>query len=159
MQSCEGGDRSDAWTGTRAQGFAQARLQRSSERYPAVAFENDLMWRTLLPDIEERRCVMQSLWRGPNRFGCQGVAAWTLPDMERSTLWTMLRTGFGLMRTRFPMSASSRSRFLKDTKRIDKLHQKVLRESHRSHGRWAFLPEARCQRIEGSLFCADSGAF
>jgi len=126
------------------------------------AFENDIMWRTLIPDAAERARVMSALWRGVLgyclRYGkvystpeVEGIAAWTLPGMNRPTLWRILRTGFGLMRSIFPMSSASRQRFLANMKQIDVLHQQLMSDPHWYLWALGVHQEAQSQGIGSSL--------
>jgi ribosomal protein S18 acetylase RimI-like enzyme len=105
------------------------------------AFTQDVMWKGLLPDDDERDRIMPAVWRGViaycQRYGIvtttpdvQGIAAWTKPGHSSPTLWKLLRTGFLLPRAIMQMSKVSRERFLREMKRIDQIHSQVICQPH-----------------------------
>ena len=113
-------------------------LQRSqlgqSVRVLTAAFADDVMWKAVLPDDEERTRVMPVLWRGVvaycQRYGSvsttpdvTGIAAWTGPGHAHPTLWKLVRTGFLLPRSVMLMTKESRDRFIRVMKQVEVLHR------------------------------------
>ena len=108
-----------------------------SVRVLTAAFADDVMWKAILPDKEERNHVMPVLCRGVlaycQRYGIvdttpdvTGIAAWTKPGHAHPTLWKQNRTGFLLSRSVMLMSRQSRDRFLRIMKQIDRLHRQLM---------------------------------
>lgn len=105
------------------------------------AFVNDVMWKAILPDDDERDRIMPVMWRGViaycQRYGfvnttpdIKGIAAWTKPGHAYPTLWKQLRTGFLLSRSVMLMSKPSRERFLGVMKQIEALHRQLMPQPH-----------------------------
>lgn len=112
-----------------------------SVRVITAAFDDDVMWKAILPDDKERNRVMPMMWRGViaycQRYGIvsttpdiRGVAAWTKPGHAHPMLWKQLRTGFLLTRSVMLMSKSSRERFLATMKQVDVLHRHLMPKPH-----------------------------
>ena len=112
-----------------------------SVRVLTAAFADDVMWKAILPDKEERNHVMPVLWRGVlaycQRYGIvdttpdvTGIAAWTKPGHAHPTLWKQIRTGFRLSRSVILMSRQSRDRFLSLMKQIEGLHRQLMPQPH-----------------------------
>lgn len=113
----------------------------SSVRMLTAAFADDVMWKAILPDAEERSRVMPALWRGVvaycQRYGIvstthnvHGIAAWAKPGHAHPTLWKHIRTGFLLSRSVLLMSKESRARFIHIMKQIDGLHRQLMPQPH-----------------------------
>ena len=113
----------------------------SSARVLTATFADDVMWKAILPDAEERGRVMPALWRGVVAY-CQqygivsttpnvrGIAAWAKPGHAHPTLWKHIRTGFLLSRSVLLMSKESRARFIHIMKQIDGLHRQLMPKPH-----------------------------
>jgi len=112
-----------------------------SVRALTAAFADDIMWKVILPDTEERARVMPVLWRGViaycQRYGLvnttpdvTGIACWTKPGHAHPTLWKHLRTGFLLARSVTGMNKTSRARFLSVMKQIEALHRQLMPHPH-----------------------------
>ena len=112
-----------------------------SVRVLVSAFADDVMWKAILPDTEERNRVMPVLWRGVvaycQRYGIvrttpdvTGIAAWTKPGHAHPTLWKHLRTRFLLARSVTLMSKPSRERFIGVMKQIEALHRQLMPQPH-----------------------------
>lgn len=112
-----------------------------SVRVLTAAFDDDAMWKGILPDTTERNRVMPTLWRGVIAYCRQygivnttpdvtGIAAWTKPGHAYPTLWKQIRTGFLLSRSVLLMSKQSRDRFLRIMKQIDGLHHQLMPQPH-----------------------------
>ena len=127
-----------------------------------AAFSQDVMWAAILPDSAERDRVMPTMWRGVIAY-CQhygtvqttpdvrGVAAWTKPGHAYPSLWKQLNTGFLLPRSVMLMSKLSRTRFLRDMKRIDRIHRQIMPNPHWYLWALGVAPEHQGQGIGGDL--------
>lgn len=139
----------------------------SVERERAVdalvsAFEEDVMWRGLLPSEEERERVMPALWRGVlaycRQYGrvytterAMGVSAWTAPGYARPSLWRVVRTRFLLMQSVRLMARDSRSRFMAIMKQIDALHVRLQPDPHWYLWALGVRPEHQRQGLGAAL--------
>ncbi|MFC2078887.1 GNAT family N-acetyltransferase [Candidatus Bipolaricaulota bacterium] len=105
------------------------------------AFADDVMWKGMLPQPEERNRVMPVLWRGVVayclRYGIvsttpdvTGIAAWAKPGNAHATLWRQVRTGFVLARSVMLMSKESRDRFMRVMRQIDGMHRELMPQPH-----------------------------
>ena len=112
-----------------------------SVRVLTATFADDVMWKAILPNTDERNRVMPTLWRGViaycQRYGIvnttpdvTGIAAWAKPGHAHPTLWKQIRTGFLLSRSVLLMSKESRDRFLRIMKQIDGLHRQLMPQPH-----------------------------
>ena len=112
-----------------------------SVRVLVSAFADDVMWKAILPDTEERNRVMLVLWRGVvaycQRYGIvrttpdvMGIACWTKTRHAHPTLWKHLRTGFLLARSVTLMNKPSRERFIGVMKQIEALHRQLMPQPH-----------------------------
>lgn len=145
----------------------------SAQREAAVctltaAFSQDMMWRAILPDVAENQRVLPMIWRGViaycQRYGIvsttpviHGVAAWTKPGHAHPTLWKTLRTGFLLPRSVMLMSKASRQRFLREMKKIDQIHRRIVPQPHWYLWALGVRPEHQGQGTGGGLLSPTVG--
>ena len=127
-----------------------------------AVFADDVMWKAILPDVDERSRVMPVLWRGVVGYcqrygtvnttpGVHGIAAWAKPGHAHLTLWKQIRTGFLLPRSVMLMSKESRTRFLRIMKKIEALHRQLMPKPHWYLWALGVDPTHQGQGVGGSL--------
>ncbi|MFC2082864.1 GNAT family N-acetyltransferase [Candidatus Bipolaricaulota bacterium] len=135
----------------------------------ADAFADDVMWKGMLPDDDERQRVMPVLWRGVIayclRYGIvsttpdvTGIAAWAKPGHAHPTMWKHLRTGFGLVRSVMLMSKESRDRFIRVMKQIEDSHRELMPQPHWYLWALGVAPEHQRMGIGRSLLAPTLAA-
>ena len=127
-----------------------------------LAFLDDPIYRTLIPDPGDRQRSLDALWRAlittSSRYGVvdttpdtAGVACWLAPGNADLGLWRMVRTGLALPRAMMQFPADSRKRFLEMVSVTDRIRRERVPQPHWYLWALGVEPERQGQGIGRSL--------
>ena len=128
----------------------------------ALAFLDDPIYHTLIPDPNDRRRSLDALWTAlittSSRYGMvdttpdiAGVACWLAPGNADLSMWQMIRTGLALPRAMMQFPADSRKRFLEMVNRTDRVRRQNMPEPHWYLWALGVEPARQGQGIGGAL--------
>jgi ribosomal protein S18 acetylase RimI-like enzyme len=126
------------------------------------AFQDDPMWSYVLPDAETRADAFRPMWDaliGFSRvYGAtyttpagEGASCWIAPGKTKTTLWKLIRTGFGLPRSILALPRAARDRFFGSMRFIDGHHKELMKRPHWHLWALGVAPEAQGRGIGGAL--------
>jgi len=128
----------------------------------ALAFLDDPIYRTLLPDPSDRRRALDALWKAlittSSRYGrvdttpdTAGVACWLAPGNADLSLWQMIRTGLALPRAVMQFPTDSRKRFMEMVSATDRIRRERMPQPHWYLWALGVEPARQGQGIGGTL--------
>jgi len=126
------------------------------------AFRDDPMWSCVLPDPETRSDTFRPMWDALIGFSSvygaayttpdgEGAACWIAPGNTRTTMWKMIRTGFGLPRSMMRLPRDARDRFFGMMRFLDAHHKRLMPGPHWYLWALGVDPSAQGRGIGGAL--------
>jgi ribosomal protein S18 acetylase RimI-like enzyme len=126
------------------------------------AFMEDVAYKYVLPDPQERETTMRRLWKALVPY-CMlygeayttpevaGVACWLTPNHSAYSIWRIVRTGFALPRAILSFKQPARDRMAALMQYNDEIHKRVIREPHWYLGALGVDPDHQRRGVGAAL--------